>query len=588
VSTLPAEAIEREVIAGFLTEVTAEMHSALVRTAYSLNVKERGDCASAVLDSTGNSVALTAEAPLHLGSMLGLGREIDRSQRLREAKPGDVFVANDPYSGGGTHLPDVAMLAPVFATDRIVGYVCNLAHHSDIGGSRPGSMASDNTEIYQEGLRLPVVQLASESKIRDDILNIILLNSRLPDERRGDLFAQYGAIRVGVERTEALCRRYGVASVERSMTELMGYSERRVRGKIRDIGSGIYTSSEELDGSERTAQIHLDLTVKDDGLIFDFSRTARQLPAANNVPLDALKATVYTVVKQVLDPEVPANSGYYRALDVIATPGTVVNPTAPAAVADRAGTCNVIGDVIIGALSKAVPALAMAGSGPHARLVLSGTDRTLKRTFVDFETLAGAMGAAVDRDGLDAVRVFASGMANQPIEATEQAFPVEVLAYELVTDTGGPGRTRGGMSTRRKIRVKGEQLQVSASGERAVTAAPGLHGGQAGGLPHAFINEGTDLVRSLPLNSSGVALKQGDVVTLITAGGGGYGDPIERDADLVLKDWREGRVSIRQALDTYGVVIKKGEIDWAATTSARDRGATYGTVPVGSGKRCND
>src|SRR5688572_21662029 len=329
--------IQAEVVARFLLATAEEMGATLMRTAFSPNIKERADCSTAIFDRVGEVIALAQRVPIHLGSMVGAVAEILKRYPESEIKPGDMFLANDPYNGGGTHLPDINVIAPVFIGKRIVAYVANIAHHADVGGMVPGSEAAVCQSIYQEGLRIPPVRIMQAGKVNRDVFDMILLNSRTPAERVGDLRAQFAANTVGTRGVLQLFERYGVKEADAAIAGYLDFTERRFRAAIDRLPRGRYTAEDFLDGDAEgeVCPIRLALTVGKGRLDFDFSGSGRQLESARNIPYRALLATVYTVAKSLLDPEVPANAGYYRTLHVTAPPGSVVGPVPPAAIGCR-------------------------------------------------------------------------------------------------------------------------------------------------------------------------------------------------------------------------------------------------------------
>ena len=565
------ESFTDQIIAGYMDEASREVLATLIRAAYSLNVKERHDCSSSILDATGGTAALTAHGGIHLGSMLGLVENVLKTFPTAQMHDGDIFLVNDPYGGGGSHLPDFTMAMPVIIDGEVLAFVANIAHQSDIGGANAGSISGNARDIFAEGLRLPAVRLRDGDRLNEDLLRVIYQNSRMPEERRGDINAQIGSLTVGLRRMRELAGKYGFAQVVSSMEALSDYSERRIRSSLRDIPDGVYAASDWLDADEQNpapVPLRVTLTVEGDRCCFDFEGTGDQLPSARNVPTTALLATVYTVVKQMLDPRLPPNAGYYRAIEVRAPSGCLVNPLPPAAVADRALTCNIVGDVIAGAISKAIPDRAMARSGPYLSTTVSGSVGD-GRFFVNFEALAGSEGALAYRDGMDAVRVHASGGLNQSVEAMELAYPVMIEEYGFLTDTGGAGKYRGGLATRRDVRALGDGFRLSASTGRTSVAAAGLNGGGDGHTASVVVNPGGPDQRRPGQNFSGHTLSAGEVVSVITPSGGGYGDPFARDPAAVLRDVLEEKVSAAQALGLYGVVIVDGEVDLRATEIAR-------------------
>jgi N-methylhydantoinase B len=544
--------IQAEVVARFLLATAEEMGATLTRTAFSPNIKERADCSTAIFDRAGQVIALAQRVPIHLGSMVGAVDEILKRFPESEIRPGDMFIANDPYNGGGTHLPDINVIAPVFIGKRIAAYVANIAHHADVGGMVPGSEAAVCQSIYQEGIRIPPVRIMQAGKLNRDVFDMILLNSRTPDERVGDLNAQFAANTVGMRSVTGLFDRYGAREAEATIAAYLDFTEKRFRAAIEKMPAGRYEAEDFLDGNdeESVAKIRLLLTVGRGKLKFDFAGSDRQLLCARNIPYRALLATVYTVAKALLDPEVPANAGYYRTLDITAPPGSVVGPVPPAAIGCRSISASVLGDVIAAALSQALPHKALAGSGPHHLYVLSGTDPRTGRYFVNYETLAGGMGARPNRDGVDGVRVHASGSSNLPVEALEHAYPFRVERYALWESSGGAGRYRGGMGVVRDYRVLADDIVVSLSSERQHVAAPGANGGRRGVLGAFILDPGTPGERKLPAAAADVRLPRDSILRIATPSGGGYGEPAERNGAAIERDLLEERIDAEAARTT--------------------------------------
>ncbi|OGA11474.1 MAG: hypothetical protein A2W68_16400 [Betaproteobacteria bacterium RIFCSPLOWO2_02_64_14] len=520
--------IKAEVVARFLLATAEEMGATLMRTAFSPNIKERADCSTAVFDAAGQVIALAQRVPIHLGSMVGAVDEILRRYPRAEIRPGDMFIANDPYNGGGTHLPDITVISPVFQGPRIVAYVANIAHHADVGGMVPGSEAAVCKSIYQEGLRIPPVYIQRAGRLNRDVFDLILLNSRTPEERVGDLNAQFAANTVGARSVTALYERYGTRETAANIAAYLDFTERRFRAAINRLPRGRYQAEDFLDGDREgeTCRICLALTVGKDRLDFDFTGSDSQLASARNIPYRALLATVYTVAKSLLDPEVPANAGYYRTMNIVAPPGCVVGPVPPAAIGCRSISASVLGDVIAQAMSQAIPDKALAGSGPHHLYVLAGTDPRSGSYFVNYETLAGGMGARAYRNGVDGVRVHASGSSNLPVEALEHAYPFRVERYALWEGSNGGGRYHGGMGVVRDYRVLADDIVVSLSSERQHVAARGACGGGDGATGRFVLNPGAPDERTLPSAAADVPLPRGSVLRIATPGGGGYGPEV--------------------------------------------------------------
>ncbi|HEY3867924.1 MAG TPA: hydantoinase B/oxoprolinase family protein [Actinocrinis sp.] len=546
---IPADArldpVTTEVIGSALLSVTDEMSTALIQTAYSPNIKERADCSTALFDSGGRVLAQSQRLPLHMGSMLGSVRRVLERFPAGSLAPGDMFLANDPYHGGGSHLPDFNLVAPLFHDGELVGFAANCAHHSDVGGMVPGSESADCRDIYQEGLRIPPVRLLAAGELREDILAIVRLNSRVPEDRSGDLRAQIAANRVAQRRVAELCQRYGSALLRAHTDALLEATKRRITARFAELGAGEFRHTEYLDPLDpdhgEPLAFRVTLTVTPQTLTFDFTGTSEQVASGRNVPRDALAATAFCVVKTLLDPAIAANDGLYRSIRLIAPEGCLVNPVAPAPVGARALTCGVLADAFVGALSLAAPHRAVAGSAPHQLAIFAGTDPRSGRYFVDYETLAGAMGARAGSDGWDAVRIYASGAANLPVEPLEQAFPLRVERYELLPGSSGAGRRRGGLGIRRDYRVLAEEAEISLTGERHHCPAVGRDGGEDGGLGGFVLNPGRDDERRLPSVVRGLVLKRGDVLRVDTPGGAGYGPASLREDELARTDRAQGK-----------------------------------------------
>lgn len=517
--------IRAEVVARHLLATAEEMAATLTRTAFSPNIKERADCSTAVFDEKGDIIALAQRIPIHLGSMVGAVDEILRRYPAGRIAPGDMFIANDPYNGGGTHLPDISVVAPVFHKERIVAFVANIAHHADVGGMVPGSEAAICKSIYQEGIRIPPVRIMRGGEMSRDVMELVLLNSRTPDERVGDLQAQVAANTVGIRGVLQIFERYGLEETRSAISAYLDFTEKRFRSAVQSLPPGRYQAEDWLDGDREgeLCPVRLTLTVDADSLHFDFTGSGPQLECARNIPYRALLATVYTVAKCLLDPEVPANAGYYRVIKVSVPPRSVVGPEAPAAVGCRSISAGVVGDVIAEALSKALPDRALTASGPHQLFVLSGTDPRTGAYFVNYETLAGGSGARAYRDGMDGVRVHASGSSNLPIEVLEHTYPFRVETYALRDGSGGAGKYRGGAGVIRDYRVLADDIVVSLSSERQHVAARGMNGGGAGATGAFILDPGLPGERKLPAAAADLPLPKGSLFRICTPGGGGFG-----------------------------------------------------------------
>ncbi len=544
-----------EIIAAAFEAATHEMAASLVRTAYSPNIKERADCSTAICDAEGRALSLMTNAPAHLGSTLRLVSAILKRFPAATLQPGDAFLANDPYIVGVTHLNDCTVATPVFHAGRLVAFAAAVAHHSDVGGRVPGSEAGDNVSIFQEGIRVPPVQIYTAGKPRADVLEMFMLNSRMPHYSEGDLMAQMASCARGAVRVQELFGKYGYETMLLRIDEMLDATERRVRSRIRsELKEGTYTAVDYLDEdgvSDERIKLAVRLTVKDGHLTLDLSDCSRQIASGKNVPLTHSFATAYFCLKSVVDPFVPTNEGLYRAVSVVAPAGLVVNPVAPAAVSSRNMTSMILAEALNNALGQAAPARSVAAGGPGQGCISAGADPHNGRYFINYENLAGGQGARCNADGMDVVMINMTNTSNLPIEAMEMEFPVRIERYELVTDSGGAGKFRGGLGILRDMRVLAENASVSLRSSRQKFPAPGMAGGLPGGLGTFLRNPGTPGETRLALTTSGTPLEYGDVLRVVSPGGGGYGKPTERDPAAIEHDLAEGKISLAAAREVY-------------------------------------
>jgi N-methylhydantoinase B len=487
--------------------------------------------------------------------MLGLVKKILEKFPLDRIYPGDIFISNDPYRGGGSHLPDVAMAAPVFVDGRPVMFVGNIAHHADIGGASPGSMAGDMTEIYQEGLRIPPIKIFEKGQRQEDIFDLILLNVRVPKERIGDYQAHFSSLHLGVRRIGSLYAKWGEAILREAMDAILDATERQIRAGIQKIPDGEYGFEDYVDddgfGNQRIP-IRVKITVLGDEITLDFTGSSAQVKGNINISWSGLQATVAYTLKCLIDPNVPSNEGFYRPVRIIAEEGTIVNSAFPAASAGRAQACQRVVDVIIGALARAIPERAVAAAnGSNTTAVFYGKNPETKEYYVYLETYGGGSGGRAYKDGKDGVQVHITNTSNLPIEALESEYPLFIETYALIPDSGGAGKFRGGMGLRRDVRILGHTCNFSAQGERFVLQPWGLFGGKPGGTGKLVLHPGTEREKILHSKISKVEIQPDETVSIQTPGAGGYGNPRERDPERIQKDLREGKISPERAREDY-------------------------------------
>ncbi|WP_342358783.1 hydantoinase B/oxoprolinase family protein [Terrarubrum flagellatum] len=532
-----------EVIGSALSTIVEEMGKALIRAAFSTNIKERQDCSTALFDPQGRTIAQAERIPIHLGSLLGIADYVLKHHDLAGIRPGDVFIGNDAHTGGGTHLNDIVFMEPVFVEGDLVAWVANLAHHSDF-------VDRSHAHIFQEGLRIPPIRLYREGVLQDDVMQLVLLNCQVPRERINDFRAQMAANRLGVQRFQALCGKYGKGVVAAASEEIMGYAERKTRAGIRAIPDGVYRFETDFDSNLVESILHLKVEVRvaGDEIFFDFAGNPPQVRAPINMVFTALLATVYFAVKTLLDPDTPPNAGFYRPIHVAAPEGSVLNAVAPAAVYSRTDIAQRLVDMILAALAPAIPDKVCAACTGGGLVTTSGMHPRTGRFYVYNDMNGGGMGARAARDGLDGVQVHTTNTANLPVEALELEHPIRVECYELVRDSGGPGTFRGGMAMRRRTRILDHVATVSAGGTNSVIPPFGIFGGYPGETCKVELSEG-----ARPLVKRAGVLQPGQSLAMIGASGGGYGDPVKRDRDRVEKDLREDRISARAAIEIYGL-----------------------------------
>lgn len=520
-----------EVIGSAFASIAEEMGEALVRASYSTNIKERRDCSTALFDTAGNTLFQAEHIPMHLGSFIGILPHILQRHRVEEMRPGDVFIGNDAYEGGGTHLPDLVLAEPIFVDAAVIGWAINTAHHADFADR-------GHAHIYQEGLRIPPIRLYRAGVLQTDVQELILLNCQVPRERLSDLRAQMAANRMGVERMQSLCAKYGAATVLAAGQALQDYAERKMRRGISGIPDGVYRFVDRFDNPEMDGEMEFacEITVAGDTMRLHFD-SPPQVRAGINMVYTALLSTVYYAVKTVVDPTILPNAGLARPLTVTAEPGTVLNCRHPAAVNGRVATCQRVVDLIHGALAQVVPERLMAAAnGSCAVATFLGASPGDGRLWVYLETIGGGSGARAGKDGLSGVHVHMTNTSNLPVEALETEYPLTLLRYELVNGSGGAGRFRGGMGLRRVYRAEAE-CRLRLDGSRLRSAPWGLQGGQAGGMGSFHFSPGVT-----PFDHGNGMLRKGDIVEIITPGAGGYGPPEQRDPTALRRDIAEARI----------------------------------------------
>jgi N-methylhydantoinase B/oxoprolinase/acetone carboxylase alpha subunit len=515
----PVNAIELELFRHFLVSIAEEMGVVLRRSSYSANIKERRDYSCAIYDAQGETVAMGDHMPVHLGAM---PLSVSAVRAALDLGPGDVALVNDPFRGG-THLPDITAIAPVFTTGPQASFfLANRAHHSDVGGMSPGSMPLAR-EIYQEGLRIPPVHLVRGGKIDRELLGLVLANVRTPVEREGDLMAQLASLARGAERVNALVTKYGPAKVETNMRALQDYSERMMRAAIRKLADGVYRFEDCLDSdgiSPEPVWIRVAIAIRDDSATVDFSGSQPQVQGSVNANYAVTLAAVMYVFRCLIQEDVPFTAGILRPIRVIAPEGTVVNALAPAAMAaGNVETSQRVTDVVLGALAAAARELIpAASSGTMNNLSFGGVHRGAP--FAYYETIAGGMGASAHGAGRSATQTHMTNTLNTPVEAFEHQFPVRVESYHVRRGSGGAGRHRGGDGIVRELRFLAP-AEVTILSDRRQRGPWGLAGGEPGKPGrNTLVRRGRKTI--LP-GKTRMELREDDLLRIETPGGGGWG-----------------------------------------------------------------
>lgn len=542
-----------EVIRNAAIFISEEMGVVLRNTAYSPNIKDRLDHSCAILTPGGELVAQAEHIPVHLGSMaVGVENTFRYLEREREnLDPGDIVLVNDPYIAG-THLNDVMLLKPVYVGGRLVAVVANKAHHVDVGGIVPGSIGGDASELLQEGMVIPPVKLVRRGVFQKDVLKILEANVRTPRYFRGDLRAQMAALNVGEKRLRELADKYGADTILEAWSYILDYTEQYTRNRVAKEGRpGDYEAEDYMELPRRgLIPIRARVSITGRGVRVDFTGTSRQVDAPINAVYGVTVAATTFALKSIVDPEMPLNHGFFRAVEIHAPPGSLVNPLPPAPVSGgNVETSQRIADVIFKALADAFPDKVPAASCGSMNNVMVGGVGENGETWAFYETIGGGSGARPTMDGVDGVHTNMTNTLNTPIERLEKEYPILFVKYELRPDSGGPGTHRGGLGITRAFRVLGVRAVLTIMSERTLAKPWGLRGGMPGAPGDHYVVRADGTVEKLPSKAT-VTLGRGDTVYINTPGGGGYGDPCRRPRELVLRDIADGKVS-REAAKHY-------------------------------------
>jgi N-methylhydantoinase B len=562
--------IAMEVFSNRLLSITEDMGNILIRSSFSTNIKERRDCSVGLFDGRGRCICQASHMPMHLGSLLGSTRAVLERYSIDDMKEGDAFICNDVYLANGTHQPDVSVVTPIFWDGVVQFFTANVGHHSDVGGTVPGSISGTSRTIFEEGIRIPVIRIARAGVIDLDLMNLLVNNTREPEDRDLDFRVQVATNERGGAMLHGLVRQMGMTAVANAIEDILAYTRRRLLNRIAELKDGDYTFIRYMDddglGGDLVA-IHATIQVRGEDLTIDFTGSSPQARGAMSLPDSALCATSYYVVKTVLDPELLPNSGLFDAIKVTSPIGTITNPRFPGAVGARSITANKVAGAILGAFQGLVSKERVMASSHDSvpAMVFSGQRRDGRGTYVYLETLGGGNGARYDCDGMDGIHVHVSNTSNLPAEALEHEYDLLVDEYAFVEDSGGAGHHRGGCGLARQIRVLKDGIIFSVRSDSHIVTAPGVFGGCDGHTARLVQNHGRPDEQLLGSKVAHIEMKAGESMRIETGGGGGYGPPGERPLPLLAFDVRGGKMSRSSAERDYGAKMVLTALDEKGT-----------------------
>lgn len=572
---MKADAITLEILRNRFDSIAQEMQNTLLKSAYSIILKEGSDCSCALFARSGEIIAQATSNPAHLAAFVPAMERILAKYPGEGMVPGDVFTLNDPYDGG-THVPDVIVIAPIFHEGVVMAFGCALGHQQDMGGQSPGSMAADATDIFQEGLVIPPSKLYSAGEPNETLFSLIARNVRVPEQVFGDLGAEVAACRTAANRMQHLLAQHGADRVLAAIPALMDHAERLTRHELEKIPDGVYEFVDYVDNDgielDRMLAIKVRVTISGSDMHVDFAGTSPQVRGPANCAPTAVLGPVYFVVRALTGSHIPNNSGCFRPVSVSVPRGSILLPERPAPVSLRYHTLKRVVDALLGALAPALPTRVPAAShGSDLCMSWGGLDPRTGQPFVYMECTAGGTGGTWAADGIDSLGSNLGNGRNIPAEAAELEYPVRLWANRLRTDSGGAGRFRGGLGVERVVELLRGEVTVSHRSDRHYTQPWGLRGGRAAARWTTLVKRADGREEIIPGRKT-FSLSAGDRVVALTGGGGGYGAPWEREAERVLADVLDHKVSREAARELYGVVVSSsGDVDRRETEALRRR-----------------
>jgi N-methylhydantoinase B len=557
-------AIELEIIKSSLSGIVQEMQNSLFRTGYSTIVRESQDASCAVMDANADVIAQHVVLPLHMGAFPACCDAVLKAYGAEIAE-GDAFIINHPYEGGSPHAPDMAVITPVFREKRLIGFCGSIAHKSDIGGPVPGSCSGQARETFNEGLHLPALRYVSRGVTSREIERIIAANSRTPELVLGDIRGQIGACRLGEQRIRELIGKFGETQSLAAFDRLLELNEQKMRTAISEWADGRFEAERFIDDDgielNKPVRIHVVAEKRGDSLTLDFSGSADQTRGPANVRPPLVKAASAYVLISLVDPLMFINSGILRSFEIKTREGSVLNPRFPGAVNTYNATVHAMVESLFDALSRSVPSRARADGCGSRSIIIGGRTTSAGKTYVQYEIVGGGAGGRASRDGASGTTVNQSNAKIAPIEIIESEFPTRIRRLELIRDSGGAGKFRGGLGILREY-VNLADARFSIRSSKHVIPPQGVAGGKHGKTGDLTINPGTAEEKHLPTRFADYPLKAGDVFRLETPGGGGLGEPFERDPDAVLNDVAQGYISAERAVSEYGVALVETASNW--------------------------
>jgi N-methylhydantoinase B len=562
---IQTDPITLQVIQARLAGIVQEMQNSLFRTGFSTIIRESQDASCAILNCRGEVVAQHVVLPLHMGAFPACAQGVLSHYSPSEIYEGDAFITNHPYLGGSPHAPDMAVLTPIFYRQEWVGFAANIAHKSDIGGPVPGSCWSQAREIFQEGLHLPPIKYITRFELNRDIEAIIGANSRTPELVIGDMRGQVGAARLGERRFQELIERYGRETVLDSYEALFALTESKVRREIASWpdGTGEGERFVDSDGIEldKPVRIHVKIEKEGERLLFDLSGCAAQTKGPANIRPTVVRAACSYCLTSLVDPALPTNHGLARVIEMKLSEGSVVNPHFPAPVNTYNPTVHALVEALFEAFSRITPHKKVADGCSSRSIIIGGRSNKTGRSYVQYEIFGGGSGGRTGKDGVSGTNVNQSNARIAPVEIIESEFSTRIRRFELIPDSAGAGKFRGGLGFVREYELLDQEARFSLRSTKHTVAPKGIEGGLPGRTGKCTLNPGTEKDKVIPSRYSDHLLQPGDVVRLETPGGGGLGNPLERDPMRVLSDVRNGYVSREKAREIYGVVIEPANGD---------------------------